>query len=246
VLRPVSAHESVPDDVERLKTSLRSAAPSPKPRPARQRRPAPRLEELEDLEELKALDELAELDEPLLEIPEENLRPGSRLRGQTAPSMLENWTVRAQVYTTEVAGKLNMLAGLFGLSGKRATAGAMHEAKRFRLETIPETNRSCEVGVAVRLIVATTEWKVNAEISVPNLAAAAQLNWDVGDARIGIDVAGYAGPLGTMLPAPRQLDVSTLVDYLAAFHKIQNQVFGKVGLPFLAPTVLNYEDEKQA
>jgi hypothetical protein len=191
---------------------------------------------------LSDLDELDEFDE-FLDSPEEGAGPRVRLRGESAK--LEYWNVRAQVYTTEVAAKLGLLAGLFGLSGKRATAGAMHEAKRFRLERIPESDRSVEVGVAVRLIVATTEWNVDAEITVPNLAAAAQLNWDVGDARIGIEVAGYSGPLGDLLPAPRQLDVSTLVDYVSAFHEIQAQVFGKTGLAFLTPTVLNYQDKEE-
>jgi hypothetical protein len=241
VLRPVSAEESLPEDVERLTRSLRSAAQSPAigvdiP-PSRPRktgtRPGGRLSDL---------DELDELDE-FLDSPEEGAGPRVRLQGESA--RLENWTVRAQVYTTEVAAKLGLLAGLFGFSGKRATAGAMHEAKRFRLERTPESDRSVEVGVAVRLIVATTEWNVDAEITVPNLAAAAQLNWDVGDARIGIEVAGYSGPLGALLPAPRQLDVSTLVDYVSAFHKIQAQVFGRTGLAFRTPTVLNYEDETE-
>jgi hypothetical protein len=245
VLRPVSAEESVPDDVERLTSSLRSAAQAPiigrprqAPRKDAKRRDAP-LGDLDGIEdELFADDELDDFpDRPVV---------GPRIRmGESESAKLEYWTVRAQVYTTEVAAKLGVLAGLFGLSGKRATAGAMHEAKRFRRERIPESGRSCEVGVAVRLIVATTEWKVDAEITVPNLAAAAQLNWDVGDARIGIEVAGYSGPLGALLPAPRQLDVSTLVDYVSAFHEIQAQVFGKTGLAFLTPTVLNYEDEEE-
>jgi hypothetical protein len=243
VLRPVSAEESLPEDVERLTRSLRSAVQSsaigveiPPPRPRKMKpRPGGTLDELDELDEFDEFDEF-------LDSPEEGVRPRVRLDAESA--QLEYWTVRAQVYTTEVAAKLGVLAGLFGLSGKRASAGAMHEAKRFRHERIPESDRSCEVGVAVRLIVATTEWKVDAEITVPNLAAAAQLNWDVGDARIGIEVAGYSGPLGALLPAPRQLDVSTLVDYVSAFHKIQAQVFGKTGMAFLTPTVLNYEDEK--
>ena len=194
--------------------------------------------------DLDDLDEFDEFDD-FLGSGEEGVGPRVRPHGETESARLEYWTVRAQVYTTEVAAKLGVLAGLFGLSGTRASAGAMHEAKCFRLERIPESDRSVEVGVAVRLIVATTEWNVEAKITVPNLAAAAQLNWDVGDARIGIEVAGYSGPLGALLPAPRQLDVSTLVDYVSAFHKIQAQVFGKTGLAFLTPTVLNYEDEEE-
>jgi hypothetical protein len=56
-------------------------------------------------------------------------------------------------------------------------------------------------------------------------------------------VSGYTGPLGSLLPAPRSLDVSTMADYVAAFERIQREVFGRKGLPFLSPTVLWIEDE---
>ena len=155
--------------------------------------------------------------------------------------VLDSWSVQAHVYSSEIAAKLGILAGLFGGTGKRAKAGATHEAKRYRME-ITEAGTKVQWGVAVRLAVATTEWDVDAELSVPNIAAAAQLDMNVGDAKIGIDVVGYSGALGKILPTPRQLDVTTLASYLAAFATIQREVFGSRGLAFLTPTVLAYED----
>jgi hypothetical protein len=155
---------------------------------------------------------------------------------------LDRWAVEAHVYKTEVSANIGILAGLFKGSGKHVSAGAMNEAKRYRLGKTEE-NRPVEIGVAVRLVAATTEWDASFDLSVPNIAAVAQLKLSHGDARVGIDVVGYSGPLGTLLPAPKNLDVSTLADYLAAFTAIQAQVFGEAGLVFLAPTVLAYDDQ---
>jgi len=230
VLRPISADEQVPDDVQSLMRSLRDRAPvpraviaPPKPRPAATVRGAV-LDDLDD--DLDALDDLEE-------------EPPVIARATAIP--LDRWSVQAHVYTQEVAAKLGILAGLFGGSGRRAKAGATHEAKRFRIE-VTEAGREVQIGVGVRLVVATTEWEIDAELSVPNIAAAAQLHLAVGDAKIGIDVVGYNGPLGGMLPAPRQLDVTTLADYLRAFRAIQHQVFGPKGMAFLTPTALSYDD----
>jgi hypothetical protein len=145
------------------------------------------------------------------------------------------------VYTKEVAADIKILTGLFGIKGKHASAGVVHEAKRYRNERTEE-GTTCEIGVAVRLIAATTKWEVEADISIPNIAAAVNLNAQVGDARIGIEVTGYAGPLGDLLPAPSRLDVSTLVDYMSAFQKVQRQVFGEAGMPFLTPALINWDD----
>jgi hypothetical protein len=49
---------------------------------------------------------------------------------------------------------------------------------------------------------------------------------------------GYAGALGSLLPAPKQLDVATCAEYLTAFASIQSQVFSEQGMQFIAPTVI--------
>ena len=229
MLRPIAPDEpELPDDVRALIGSLHERAPRPAitARPKVRPRPLDPPEVYEDDDDFDAV--LAELEE----LP---VTPSTRT------PVLDRWSVQAHVYSSEVAAKLSILAGLFGGTGKRAKAGATHEAKRYRVE-VTDAGREVQVGVAVRLAVATTEWEVDAELSVPNIAAAAQLNAKVGDAKIGIDVIGYSGPLGKALPAPRQLDVTTLATYLSAFTAIQHQVFGRDGMAFLTPTALSYED----
>lgn len=159
----------------------------------------------------------------------------------TAP-VLERWSVEAHAYSKEVVAKVGLLGGLFGGDVTRLAAGAIHVAKRY---TVLEdsTGSTFESGVAVRLFAATTDWKVNAQLTIPNLAANAQLN--SGDTRVAIDVLGYSGPLGELLPAPDKLDVLTLSIYLTAFHGIQAAVFSDAGLPFLKPVRLNLEDDPQ-
>ncbi|HEX5617776.1 MAG TPA: hypothetical protein VFX51_05125 [Solirubrobacteraceae bacterium] len=234
MLRPIAPDDpDLPDDVRILMGSLRDNAPKPRV-VSRATKPAAR-RAIERYEEFDAdldddLDD--ELDAIVGDLP---------VAAKAEVPVLDRWSVQAHVYSSEIAAKLSILAGLFGGSGKRAKAGATHEAKRYRVQTTER--HEVQIGVAVRLAVATTEWEVDAELSVPNIAAAAQLNAKVGDAKIGIDVVGYSGPLGDMLPAPRQLDVTTLADYLSAFTTIQKRVFGPDGLAFLTPTALSYEDQ---
>jgi hypothetical protein len=234
MLWPVSEHQELPDDVRELGSTLVDAVRPPKVdialggrglgRPVRPRRSRPGSVGLT----------LDELDEELDEAP-------IGLGAQNEVPKLDHWTVRAHVYTQEFAAKVSLLAGLFGASGKRVGAGAMQEAKRFSIVTTKE-GKQAEFGVAIRLIAATTEWGLDVDASIPNIAAAFQIRAQAGDARIGIDVSGYSGPLGALLPSPRQIDVSTLADYLAAFELIQAQVFGVDGLQFLTPTLINFDD----
>jgi len=151
--------------------------------------------------------------------------------------VLDHWSVQAHTYTENEAAKVGLLGGLFGGSGKHAKAGAIHEAKRWSV--VEHNGVTQQVGVAVRLAAATSDWEGNFDLTLPNIAASASLEHK--DARVGMDVVGYNGPLGSMLPAPKQLDVTTLADYLTAFDKIQSMVFGDAGLQFLAPTVISYE-----
>src|SRR5262249_3340233 len=153
--------------------------------------------------------------------------------------VLERWTVQAHAYSTDVAGKVGLLGRLFGGEAKTARAGVVHEAKRFTIQRT-EQDRITECGVAVRILAATTDWEAKVQLTLPNLAADAQLNG--GDARVAIDVVGYSGPLGGLLPGPERLNVESLAAYLEAFHAVQAGVFSEAGLPFLTPTLLSYED----
>ena len=155
---------------------------------------------------------------------------------------LERWTVQAHAYSTDVAGKVGLLGRLFGGEAKAARAGVVHEAKRFTIQRTDQ-DRITEYGVAVRILAATTDWEAKVQLTLPNLAADAQLNG--GDARVSIDVVGYSGPLGELLPGPERLNVESLAAYLEAFHAVQAAVFGEIGLHFLTPTLLSYEDNLQ-
>lgn len=152
---------------------------------------------------------------------------------------LERWLVQAHAYSEEQAAKVGILGRLFSGEVKRVKGGVIHDAKRFSIvET--ESARKIEVGVAVRLSVATSNLRAGLDLTLPNLAADAQLNST--DARIGITVIGYTCPLGDLLPAPRKLDVETCVEHIEAFRKIQTVIFGEAGWQYVVPTTLSYEE----
>lgn len=152
---------------------------------------------------------------------------------------LEYWTVQAQAYKVDAAAKVGLLGRLFGGEAKAVRVGVVHEAKRFTVQKT-EQGRHTEFGVAVRIYAATKDWDTALTLTLPNLAADAQLH--ARDSRVAIDVVGYSGPLGGLLPAPERLDVESLAVYLAAFHHIQATVFGEAGLGFLTPALLSYEE----
>ena len=151
---------------------------------------------------------------------------------------LEYWTVQAHSYALDAIARVGLLGRLFSGDAKVARAGVVHEAKRFTIQKTSE-NRDTEFGVAVRIYAATTDWDTKLQLTLPNLAADAQLH--ARDARVAIDIVGYSGPLGSLLPAPERLDVESLAVYLADFKDVQATVFGEAGLPFLTPTLLSYE-----
>jgi hypothetical protein len=170
---------------------------------------------------------------------------GAHLLAPPSPTVaevpvLDHWEVLAHVYKDQAAAKLSILGGLFSGSGKAVNAGVVHEAKRYYARKADD-GTLIETGVAVRLIAATSDWKAEAELTLPNIAAEASLH--SADARVRIDVLGYSGPLGTLLPAPKQLDVTTCAEYLQAFANIQAQVFSEQGLPFITPTVIAYNEQ---
>jgi hypothetical protein len=157
-----------------------------------------------------------------------------------ASPVLDRWDVQTHKYEKEIAVKIGFLAGLFSGSGSKVSAGVVHEAKRYRIEK-SENGRTVEIGVSVRLSVATTAVKGSFELSIPNLAAQAQLG--MLQARIGISVVGFVGPVGDLLPAPEDLKVENFSAFTNAAKAIQSRVFGPEGINFLAPTVLSYQED---
>ncbi len=154
-----------------------------------------------------------------------------------AGAVLDRWDIQAHQYKTEAEIKGGMLAGLFSGRTKLVKSGVVQEAKRFYVSQTDDNNR-VEFGTAVRLLVATNGTEAEVKLTIPNIAAGAQLSQF--EARIALSVVGFTGPLGDMLPAPGELNVETLPDYLDAFRKIQSYVFGRDAAGHLAPTLLGY------
>jgi len=154
--------------------------------------------------------------------------------------ILDRWDVQTHKYQREIAMKVGFLTGLFSGSGKRVAAGVVHEAKRYRREKTT-ASRYVEIGVSVRLSVATTALNAEFELSIPNLAAQAQLG--MSDARIGIAVVGYFGPIGDLLPAPEDLNVENFSKFTQAAKEIQARVFGPDGINYLSPTLLSFDEK---
>lgn len=156
-------------------------------------------------------------------------------------STLDRWDVQSHQYKTEAQVETSILARLFSGSGKVSNYGLVQEAKRFCVQTT-DRDRRVEYGTAVRLSVAVLSSDFNIALTLPNIAAKAQLN-DI-HARIALSVDGYVGPLGELLPAPDNLNVENLAVYTTAFKAIQALVFGNTGLDYISPTLLGYEDFK--
>jgi len=156
----------------------------------------------------------------------------------TSNLVLERWNVVAHTYSEKAATQFSLFGGLFSGNASGVKAGLIHEAKRY---TIKETakGRKVEMGVAVRLSVATLKLDGDGSLSLPTLAAKAQLG--MADAKIGISVLGYGGAFGDLLPAPTKLDVESFGNYMAAFRKIQAQVFGEASIHYLVPTLLGFQ-----
>lgn len=159
----------------------------------------------------------------------------------SADVTLDRWDVQSHQYTTTADVEASILARLFSTNAHVSSYGIVQEAKRFCILT-SDTGRRVEFGTAVRLSVAVLATKFEAALTLPNVAAKAQLSNL--RARIALSVDGYVGPLGGILPAPDNLNVENLAVYTTAFKAIQAEVFGAPGLSFLSPTLLGYDEER--
>lgn len=210
-----SGDDHLPEDVARLEGD-RPAAPGP----------AATADELEPL--------AADVPGALTRRPGPPTRPAIQL---------DRWFLQAHAYRDEQAAKVSVLGQLFGSSVQHVAAGVVHEAKRYALVRT-DTGRPVEMGVAVRLSVAISRLDADAELTLPSIAAHAQLG--SAEARAGITVVGYTGPLGDCLPAPRKLDVETYVEYVEAFRRMQAIIFGADGLRHIHPALLSYDEAAPA
>jgi hypothetical protein len=160
--------------------------------------------------------------------------------GAGSESDLDRWDVQSHQYSTKADVETSILARLLSGSAKASNYGLVQEAKRFCIQT-SENGRRVEFGTAVRLSVAVLSTDFNLSLTLPNIAAKAQISNL--QARISLSVDGYVGPLGEMLPAPDNLNVENLNIYTTAFKSIQAMVFGQQGLTFISPTLLGYHSK---
>lgn len=151
---------------------------------------------------------------------------------------LENWEIQIHSYNTSEAANIGIFNKLFGGEGKSQKFGIIHEAKRYS-HLVLDDGQQVEVGCAVRLAVAVKNYDTKLELTIPNIAASAQIS--SADARVCISVVGYAGPLGDHFPAPNKFDVETCIDYLHSFSEIQRTIFSHSNLSHIKPTLLTLQ-----
>lgn len=152
---------------------------------------------------------------------------------------LDRWDVQSHQYTAKAAVEASYLVRLFSSKTQISSYGLIQEAKRYCIRNT-KIGRRFELGTSVRLSVVVFSTNFDVALTLPNIAAKAQLT-DL-RARIALSVDGYTGPLGELLPAPDNLNVENLAVYLNAFKTIQSQVFGSSGLRYNTPTMLGYYD----
>ncbi|NDW46637.1 hypothetical protein [Ruegeria sp. PrR005] len=158
---------------------------------------------------------------------ENGLQPGD-------PVALDQHYVRAVAFTREASGKVSWFNSLFSAQASGKSVGVLQEAKSFMVGTVD--GQQVEIGVAVLLKIEATSFKSEAQVSVANIAAEAQLG--LSRAEMEISVRGYTGALGDMLPAPSEVDLTSYTTYLNAFERIQKHVFGPGGAAQYSPVVL--------
>lgn len=158
--------------------------------------------------------------------------------GAVAAPKLNRWDIQTHVYRKTAAAEASFLAGLFKSSAKAVTAGVVQEAKFYRIDRT-EAHR-VEIGVAVRMILAATSFNVKAELSVPNLVAAAQV--EQADTRVAMHVVGSSISVGDLIPTPTTINVENHQQFLTAFAEIRKRVFAQENERHFVPEVLGMEE----
>ncbi|WP_171177759.1 hypothetical protein [Ruegeria sp. HKCCD8929] len=147
---------------------------------------------------------------------------------------LDQHFVTSVAYTREASGKMSWFAGLLKGDAEGKSVGVVQEAKMYTVREIE--GQRVEIGVAVQLKIEATTFKSSVQVTVPNIAAEAQLG--LSRAQMEISVRGYCGMLGEMLPAPSGVNLASYAHYIEAFAKLQKLVFGPSGQAHFSPVVL--------
>ena len=112
---------------------------------------------------------------------------------------LDRWDVQSHQYTSKAQVETSILARLISGEAQVSHYGIVQEAKLFCIRTT-KSDRRVEYGTAVRLSVAVLSTEFKASLTLPNIAATAQLSGL--NARIALSVDGYVGPLANSCPRP--------------------------------------------
>ncbi|WP_299602561.1 hypothetical protein [uncultured Tateyamaria sp.] len=129
------------------------------------------------------------------------------------------------------------LAGIFGARASQSFASVVHEVRRYN-KIKSTTGETINVGVAVRMIAATSELNLGFELTIPNLAAAGQLNNT--EAFAAINVVGFNFSLGDLLVEPGNLDVESFVELEQSFSRLQKFIFSTDAEQHYAPMAIEY------
>ncbi len=154
---------------------------------------------------------------------------------QVNPKALNRHLISCTAFTRDVKGNVSFFSSLFKAEAEGKQVGVVQEAKVFFVKT-DDNGVAVEHGVAVRLQVDASEFSAEANVSIPNIAAEAQLG--MSDAQMEISVRGFSGFLGDLLPAPDTVNLTSYAAYMEAFQKIQEHVFSEENAEYLVPVVL--------
>ena len=163
----------------------------------------------------------------------------SQLELSSGSELLNRWDIQSHQYSQSTHVEASFLSGLLSGKGNFEKFGVVQEAKRYRTDKL-KNGREVEFGTAVRLAAILEAQDFEAALTIPNIAAKAQLS--NARARISLSVVGYTGSLGKFLPAPDDLNVENLSIYLEAFKSIQAEVFSENRMNHISPTSLGYFD----
>ncbi|EPX86967.1 hypothetical protein [Salipiger mucosus] len=159
--------------------------------------------------------------------------PGA-LGDPEAALVLNQHMVSTVAYTRDQSGKTSFFSSLFKADAKAQQVGVIQEAKTFAV--VEHDGEEIEMGVAARVHVVASSFSADVQVTIPNIAAEAQLR--ASRAEMEISVRGFGAPLGELLPVPRAVDVTSYAEYLGAFAKIQRHIFSEAGRQNYAPVAL--------
>lgn len=183
------------------------------------------------------LDPASEPKGQLLSRLEESGRKNLDISGGGAGLQLPFTDAKYHVIRKSSEAETTFLAGIFGARAEQSYASVIHEVRRYN--KIEDTDgKTKNVGVAVRMIAATSELDTGFELTIPNLAAAGQLNNM--EAFAAINVVGFNFSLGDLLVEPGNLDVESFVEFEKSFSRLQSFIFSADAEKHYTPMTIEY------